>query len=66
MMQAIAAELGLRWRLVRYGDADFNGIFDGLLDRRMDCIASGTWSRPAANARRCSARPISAPDKPRL
>jgi polar amino acid transport system substrate-binding protein len=42
LMQAIAAELGLTWRLVDYKGADFNDIFDGLADGRMDCIASGT------------------------
>lgn len=46
LMQAIAAELGLQWRLVVYRGADFNDIFDGLSDGRMDCIASGTTVTP--------------------
>jgi polar amino acid transport system substrate-binding protein len=46
LMQAIAAELGLTWQLVQYKGADFNDIFDGLADGRMDCIASGTTITP--------------------
>lgn len=56
LMQAIAAELGLQWRLVVYQGADFNDIFDGLADGRMDCIASGTTVTPGRerNARFCA------------
>jgi polar amino acid transport system substrate-binding protein len=46
LMQAIAAELGLEWQLVRYTGTDFNDIFDGLADGRMDCIASGATVTP--------------------
>jgi len=46
LMQAIAAELGLQWRLVTYTGADFNDIFDGLANGTMDCIASGTTVTP--------------------
>jgi polar amino acid transport system substrate-binding protein len=46
LMQAIAADLGLTWQLVQYQGADFNDIFDGLGDGRMDCIASGTTVTP--------------------
>jgi ABC-type amino acid transport substrate-binding protein len=40
-MQAVAGELGLRWRLARFAGADFNAIFDGLADGSWDCVASG-------------------------
>jgi polar amino acid transport system substrate-binding protein len=46
LTQAIAAELGLQWQLVVYQGADFNDIFDGLVDGRMDCIASGATVTP--------------------
>jgi ABC-type amino acid transport substrate-binding protein len=46
LMQAIAAELGLQWQLVVYQGTDFNDIFDGLADGRMDCIASGATVTP--------------------
>jgi polar amino acid transport system substrate-binding protein len=46
LMQAIAADLGLTWQLVQYQGSDFNDIFDGLGDGRMDCIASGTTITP--------------------
>jgi ABC-type amino acid transport substrate-binding protein len=46
LMQAIAAELGLQWRLVVFQGSNFNDIFDGLADGRMDCIASGTTVTP--------------------
>jgi ABC-type amino acid transport substrate-binding protein len=46
LMQAIAAELGLQSRLVVYQGTDFNDIFDGLADGRMDCIASGATVTP--------------------
>jgi len=41
LMQAIAAELHLEWRLIRYTDDDFNGIFAGLANGTYDCVASG-------------------------
>lgn len=47
LMQAVAAEAGLEWRLVRYTGDDFNGIFEGLNDGRWDCVASGTTITPA-------------------
>ena len=46
LMQAIAAELGLRWRLVPYAGGDFNGIFAGLADGAWDCVASGATITP--------------------
>jgi ABC-type amino acid transport substrate-binding protein len=46
LMQAIASELRLQWRLVPYHGADFNDIFDGLAAGRVDCIASGTTVTP--------------------
>lgn len=46
LMQAIAAELGLQWRLVPYAGGDFNGIFAGLDDGQYDCIASGATITP--------------------
>jgi ABC-type amino acid transport substrate-binding protein len=47
LMQAIAAELGLEWRLVPYAGADFNGIFGGLATGTWDCVASGATITPA-------------------
>lgn len=41
LMQAIAAELGLAWRLIPYTGADFNGVFGGLARGTCDCVASG-------------------------
>ncbi len=41
LMQAVAAELGLAWRLVLYTGADFNEIFGGLASGAWDCVASG-------------------------
>ncbi len=46
LMQAIAAELGLKWRLVRYSGGDFNGIFGGLGAGTWDCVASGATITP--------------------
>ncbi len=40
--QAIAEQLGLRWRIAAYAGSDFNGIFEGLNSGVCDCIASGT------------------------
>jgi polar amino acid transport system substrate-binding protein len=42
LMRGIARELGLTWRLVRYGGADFNAIFGELANGTCDVIASGT------------------------
>jgi polar amino acid transport system substrate-binding protein len=47
LMQAIAGELGLTWRLVRYDGADFNAIFGELANGTCDAIASGTTVTPA-------------------
>ena len=41
LTQAVARELGLRWRLVRYEGDGFEGIFEGLADGRWDAVASG-------------------------
>ncbi len=46
LTQAIAAELGLAWRLCPYTGADFNGILDGLARRTFDCVASGATITP--------------------
>jgi ABC-type amino acid transport substrate-binding protein len=46
LMQAIAAELYLEWRLIRYTDEDFNGIFAGLANGTYDCVASGATITP--------------------
>ena len=41
VMRAVAARLGRRFELVRYGGADFEGIFAGLDDGSYDVVASG-------------------------
>jgi ABC-type amino acid transport substrate-binding protein len=46
LMQAVAAELGLAWRLAPYTGADFNGIFEGLARGTWDCVASGATITP--------------------
>ncbi|MGE0236070.1 ABC transporter substrate-binding protein [Methylocystis sp.] len=46
LMQAVAAELGLAWRLIPYADADFNGIFGGFASGKWDCVASGATITP--------------------
>ncbi len=46
LTRAIAADLDLEWRLVPFRGSDFNGIFDGLADGSVDCIASGTTVTP--------------------
>jgi hypothetical protein len=40
-MQAIAAELGLKWQLVPYKGSNFNGIFEKLARGIYDCVTSG-------------------------
>ncbi|MFO1144916.1 MAG: ABC transporter substrate-binding protein [Amaricoccus sp.] len=45
-MQALSAEIGLEWRLVRFPGDDFNRIFDGL-GTAWDCVASGVTITPA-------------------
>lgn len=45
LTRALAAALGLEWRLVRYRGADFNGIFAGL-GRDVDLVASGATVTP--------------------
>lgn len=49
LMQAIAADLGLTWRLERFAGADFNAIFAGL-GRDWDCVASGATITPGREA----------------
>ena len=49
LTQALAADLGLAWRLERFDGADFNAIFDGL-GRDWDCVASGATITPAREA----------------
>lgn len=51
LTQHLCAELGLKWESCRYDGADFNGIFDGLADRRWDCVASGTTITQARQAK---------------
>lgn len=51
LMQAIARELGLEWRLVRFAGDDFNAIFDELAAGRCDVVASGTTVTPGRAAR---------------
>jgi ABC-type amino acid transport substrate-binding protein len=46
LMGAICAELKLAMHAVRYGGADFNGIFTGLADRSYDAVISGTTITP--------------------
>lgn len=46
LTRALAAELGLGWRLVRWTGANFNGIFAGL-GRDYDVVASGATVTPA-------------------
>jgi len=46
LTQAIAADLGLTWRLEPYAGADFNGIFGGLASGIYDCVASGATITP--------------------
>jgi ABC-type amino acid transport substrate-binding protein len=46
LTRAIAADLHLEWQLVAFTGSDFNGIFDGLADGSVDCIASGTTVTP--------------------
>jgi polar amino acid transport system substrate-binding protein len=50
LMRLIAQALQRTWRLVRYGGADFNGIFAGLQAGEYDCIASGTTITPQRQA----------------
>lgn len=57
LMHAVCAELGLEWRLCRYGGADFDGIFDGLAEASFDCVASGTTITPFREARVDFCRP---------
>ena len=49
LMQAIATDLDLTWRLERFSGADFNAIFAGL-GRDWDCVASGATITPEREA----------------
>jgi polar amino acid transport system substrate-binding protein len=42
LMRAVCGQLSLRWKLVKYEGADFNGIFDGLRTGEYDAVISGT------------------------
>jgi polar amino acid transport system substrate-binding protein len=42
LMRAVCGQVGLRWNLVKYDGADFNGIFDGLRTGDYDAVISGT------------------------
>jgi polar amino acid transport system substrate-binding protein len=46
LMQHICQALGLTWELVKYTGNNFNGIFDGLTEGRIDAVASGTTITP--------------------
>jgi ABC-type amino acid transport substrate-binding protein len=46
LMRAVCGQIGLRWRLVKYDGADFNGIFDGLRTGDYDAVISGTTITP--------------------
>src|SRR5437660_616032 len=46
LMRAIASQLGLALRPVRYSGDDFNGIFDGLGNGSYDAVISGTTITP--------------------
>jgi ABC-type amino acid transport substrate-binding protein len=57
LMGAICAELKLSMHPVRYTGTDFNGIFDGLLDRSYDAVISGTTITPERAARVLFSKP---------
>jgi polar amino acid transport system substrate-binding protein len=42
LMRAVCGQVGLRWKLVKYDGADFNGIFAGLRTGDYDAVVSGT------------------------
>jgi polar amino acid transport system substrate-binding protein len=46
LMQEICRALGVTWQLEKYSGDDFNGIFDGLADKRYDAVISGTTITP--------------------
>jgi polar amino acid transport system substrate-binding protein len=46
LMRAVCGQVGLRWRLLKYDGADFNGIFDGLRTGDYDAVISGTTITP--------------------
>jgi polar amino acid transport system substrate-binding protein len=46
LMRLICEDLGLARHQVEYAGDDFNGIFDGLTDRRYDAVISGTTITP--------------------
>jgi polar amino acid transport system substrate-binding protein len=50
LMQAICVQIGLTLQTVRYPGADFNGIFDGLLNGTYDAVISGTTITPERSA----------------
>ncbi len=50
LMQAICAENGLTLQTVRYSGADFNGIFDGLMNGTCGAVISGTTITPERSA----------------
>jgi ABC-type amino acid transport substrate-binding protein len=47
LMQEICRALGVTWQLEKYTGDDFNGIFDGLADKRYDAVISGTTITPS-------------------
>lgn len=46
LMRAVCGHVGLRWKLVKYDGADFNGIFAGLRTGDYDAVVSGTAITP--------------------
>jgi len=40
LMQEICRALGVTWQFEKYSGDDFNGIFDGLADKRYDAVIS--------------------------
>jgi polar amino acid transport system substrate-binding protein len=42
LMRAVCGQLGLRWKLIKYSGADFNGIFDALRTGDYDAVISAT------------------------
>jgi polar amino acid transport system substrate-binding protein len=50
LMRALCGQLGLALRPLAYRGDDFNGIFDGLTNRRYDAVISGTTITPERSA----------------
>jgi ABC-type amino acid transport substrate-binding protein len=57
LMSAICGDLRLAMRAVPFTGSDFNGIFDGLVDRSYDAVISGTTITPERAKRVLFSRP---------